>query len=170
MADINKIQAFIKEKYEITVDVFEDGCILKAPSRKDLLITEVSSHYSIQQASTQGCGVSIQRFNFQDEITKNAIYIMPMYALRTYIVKSCVARGFPFSLARFIHEGKDVERDALFEILKPVFDIDKENMEKELLIREIFLRDDYNSEERLSLVNEGIEEGFRILCNFFLEI
>ena len=174
MADIEQIQKFIKEKYQVTVDIFEEECVLKSPARKDLLITEVTSRYNIQQVPTHGHGVYIQRLNCQDQITKKAIYIMPIYALRTYIVcdivKSCVVRGFPFSLTRFFHKDKDVERDSLFDILKPSFDIDEENIEKELLIREIFLRDDYNSEERLSLVNEGVEEGFRILCNFFLEI
>ena len=107
-------------------------------------------------------------------MVKHAIYIMPIYTLRTYIlcdiVKSCVVIGFPFSLARFTHKNKEVERDSLFDILSPSLDMNKENIEKESLIREIFLIDSYNSEERLSLVTEGVDEGFRILCNFFLEI
>ena len=175
MADLNRLQKFVDGKYQPVVEIFSDGCILRAPARKDILISESFTYYSIEQASTHGHAVSVQKHNSQGEIIQHALYVLPDYALRTYIVcdivKSCVVRGFPFALTKFTREGEDVGQNVLFDVLKPNnFDLNAEILEKEDLIREIFLKGDYNSEERLALVNDSIEDGFRILCNFFLEI
>jgi len=179
MADIKDIQNFIKNRYEVVVNIFEDGCLLETPRRHDSLIPQCATYYTIERYSTEGSeelmyAVQTKKMNTNNQVIKTALYNLPIYILRVYIicdiVRACVIRGYPFGATRFVHEGQDVDQSAVFDILKPQFEINDENIEKESLIREIFLDGDYNNEERLSLVDDGVEEGFRLLCNFFLEI
>jgi len=179
MADIKEIQEFIKNRYEVVVNIFNDGCLVETPRRHDALIPKCSTHYTIERYSISGSeellyGVQTKKINSQNQVVKKALYNLPIYILRVYIlcdiVRACVLRGYPFGITRFVHEGQDVDQDALFDILKPEFEINEQNIEKESLIREIFLDGDYNNEERLALVNDDVEEGFGLLCNFFLEI
>ena len=177
MANIKDIKDFAKGKYETSVNIFNDGCILKTPSTG--MCPRYSTYYTIdkykkKEEGVENLGLCIEKFNEKHDLLSSSIYTFPEYSIRTvlicHIVKNCVSIGYPFSLTRFIHENKEVGQDGVFEFLLHNLNLDEENLKKEKLIREIFLQHEYNSEERLTMVTDEIQPGFLMLCHFFLEI
>lgn len=177
MANLRDIKDFIKDKYEASVSIFNDGCILKTP--KTTASPKYSTYYTIdkyrkKEGQNEDVGLCIEKFNENHDLLSSSIYTFPEYSLRTllisHIVKSCVSVGYPFSLVNFIHENKEVGQEGVFQFLLHNINLDEENLKKEELMREIFLEGEYNTQERLTMVTDEIQPGFLMLCNFFLEI
>ena len=175
MADlIEEIKDFIKDKYEIKASITGDLCIIEFPQKIQFpMCRGFRNCYEVEYVEDM-CRLKYTRWSNKNKILRDVTHNLPNYASKLFIwcdmVKSSLALRYNYELIRYEVDGAEGDEESFFACIPtPVHDSDfKEKQEKlETLFLASYDKIYMDFEDQAD--EDGVGDGFRLLCNIFLE-
>ena len=178
MDDIKKnIREFLKNKYEVKAYIAGHACIVEFPRRTQMPFSrEFTNCYSVV-CNKERCGVDYKRWSGDEKILKDIFVSLPPYAIKLFIwcdiARCCLSLGYSQELINCTINEVDLEEEDFLECVPtPLDSYDEEIKPKEKAIHDVFFAsyDKTHKDFEEEAEREGVGEGFRLICSFFLEV
>jgi hypothetical protein len=175
MADIvSEIKEFIKDKYKIKASITGDLCIIEFPNKIQIPASRAFRNCYEIEYNDATCIVKYTRWSENNKILRDATYTLPSYAAKLFIwcdmVRCSMCLGYNHDLILYEIDGAEANEESFFKCIPtPLYDPDFE--EKQEKLENLFLAsyDKIYTDFEAQADQEGLGDGFRLLCNIFLE-
>ena len=176
MADIiDSIKDFIKDTYEIKASITGDLCIVDYPRKTQVPASR--SFRTCYEIEYEGDNAKIKytRWSENNKILRDVVYSFPNYATKMFVwcdlVRCTLGLAYNHEMIRYELDGEDIDEEGFFKCLpSPLYDSEFEEKEEKLetLFMESYDKIYSDFEEQAEI--DGVGDGFRLLCNIFLEV
>lgn len=176
MADIiDVVKDFIKDTYEIKASITGDLCIVDYPRKTQVPASR--SFRTCYEIEYEGDNAKIKytRWSEKNKILRDVVYSFPNYATKMFVwcdlVRCTLGLGYNHEMIRYELDGEDIDEEGFFKCLpSPLYDSEFEEKEEKLetLFMESYDKIYSDFEEQAEI--DGVGDGFRLLCNIFLEV
>jgi len=175
MADIvSEIKEFIKDKYKIKASMTGDLCIIEFPKKIQIPASRGFRNCYEVEYDGDACTVKYTRWSENNKILRDAVYALPSYAAKLFIwcdmVRCSMSLGYNHDLILYEIDGAEANEESFFKCVPgPLYDSAFE--EKQEKLENLFLTsyDKIYADFEDEADQEGVGDGFRLLCNIFLE-
>ena len=175
MADIvESIREFVKDTYEIKASITGDLCIIEFPFRSQVPASRYfRTCYEIEYEGDTS-RLKYTRWSDKNKILRDVVYSLPNYATKMFIwcdlVRCSLMLGYSYEMIRYELDGEEVDEEGFFKCLPtPLYDSEFE--EKQEKLENLFIEsyDKIYSDFEEQAEMDGVGDGFRLVCNIFLE-
>ena len=172
---IEEIKELLKDKYEIRASITGDLCIIGFPHRIQFPSCRGFRNCYEVEYEEDICNLKYMRWSDTNKILRDATYKLPSYAAKVFIwcdvVRCSLSLGYNYDLILYDIDGTDVNEESFFKCLPtPSYDTDFEEKQEKLETLFLASYDKVYEDFENMAEEEGVGDGFRLLCSIFLEI